>query len=250
MSKRAVIPIILIPILFLMFSCGRKSEDAIVKPDGTSDFTVIRADDTSVCPPEFAISLRNAITGITGVDIGIKTDFVSDRLPGSAEGEYEIIVGKTSREITAELAPLAPRLNDWLIARRGGKIVIYGQNKLSDATAYFLGHYASDGNIYVPDGETYVHKDDRYAVDSITIDDTDLKDFIIRADNKNESAARALADSIAEIYGYRPEVTTLSGNPDEGRQIVFTSGEASDQTMKPDICRRREPVSQARSSRG
>ena len=117
MQKHAVIPIILISMLFLMFSCGRKSEDAIVKPDGTSAFTVIRSDDASVCPPEFAVSLKNAIIGITGVDIGIKTDFVSDRIPDSAEGEYEIIVGKTSREITAEFAPLAPRLNDWLIAR-------------------------------------------------------------------------------------------------------------------------------------
>ena len=47
MQKHAVIPIILISMLFLMFSCGRKSEDAIVKPDGTSAFTVIRSDDAS-----------------------------------------------------------------------------------------------------------------------------------------------------------------------------------------------------------
>ncbi len=231
MQKHAVIPIILISMLFLMFSCGRKSEDAIVKPDGTSAFTVIRSDDASVCPPEFAVSLKNAIIGITGVDIGIKTDFVSDRIPDSAEGEYEIIVGKTSREITAELAPLAPRLNDWLIARRGGKIVIYGQDKLGDATAYFLEHYASDGNIYVPDGETYIHKDDGYIADSITIDGADLKDFVIRADKEKEPAALALSDRIAEIYGYSLKVTTRPGNTQEGRQIIFTSGETPDQTI-------------------
>lgn len=137
MQKHAVIQIILVSMLFLIFSCDRKSEDAIVKPDGTSAFTVIRSDDASVCPPEFAVSLKNAIIGITGVDIGMKTDFVSDRIPDSAEGEYEIIVGKTSREITAELAPLAPRLNDWLIARRGGKIVIYGKDKLATRPRIF-----------------------------------------------------------------------------------------------------------------
>ncbi len=231
MQKHAVIPVILISMLFLMFSCGRKSEDAIVKPDGTSDFTVIRSDDPSVCPPEFAISLKNAISGITGADIGIKTDFVSDRIPDSAEGEYEIIVGKTSRKITSELAPLAPRLNDWLIARRGGKIVIYGQDKLGDATAYFLERYSSDGNIYVPDGETYIHKDDRYIADSITIDGADLKDFVIRADNEKESAALALSDRIAEIYGYSLKVTIGPGNTDESGQITFAPGKTPDQTI-------------------
>lgn len=199
-------------LLFLMFfsvllvfaACGeRDPADALISPEGHTDFTIVRPDIASQSTIDSAIKLRSSINEKTGVNFVLTTDFTKPNSDTFIEGDYEIIIGNANRAVVTRMLDSIPRLNDWIIAREGGKIVICSVNKISEAVDYFVEHYIADKNIYIPDGERVVHTGD-YKYDSILINGAELNTYKVYYGSGANSAecAQNFCNLAAAEYGY------------------------------------------------
>ena len=182
--------------------------------DGASQYVIVRPDTSTQAETDAAIRLRQAILDATGVELGLKTDFVREGSDEFSVGEYEILIGSTNRT-ESEAASSGLRTGDWTIARTGTKIVLFGSDKLADAVDYFIKNYVRDGNIYIPDGENHTVTGE-YLFDSVEIAGTPLGEYILcYSDSESREACESLADYLAETCGLRLDVKTSAstGSP-------------------------------------
>ena len=228
MKKTLIFFMAVLMILFAA-SCSETKKfneaDAIIK-DGATNFVITRPDNDSYPGKDTAIELRKKLAELTGVDFKMGTDFYKEGNPKFAMPEYEILVGRTDRDEYREVASEIPKNRDWLIARKGNKILIAGGDSLSEALDYFLENYVSDGNVYVPDGELYVHTGD-YAYKSIKLGSRELSDCEIVYQTGNaiaQSLAENFRQMISDDYGVTLKVTarTVAEDPTDGQISFYT----------------------------
>ncbi|MBQ8508922.1 MAG: right-handed parallel beta-helix repeat-containing protein [Clostridia bacterium] len=218
----------------LIFCCACTSEeprnpaDALIGEDGTTAYIIVRSDTNDAATPE-AVSLNSAIAERTGVELGLTTDFIAKAGSSAAdkfkEIDTEILVGETNREASISLAAELPRSRDWGIIRTGTKIAIYGTECLEEAVQYFLDNYVADGNIYIADGEKYLHIAD-YTLDSLTLNGADMTsaEVYYESDTMIE-AAKQLASQLQEMTGLAAKTERFKKN-DTSAKIVFCSDDS------------------------
>ncbi|MBQ8508920.1 MAG: hypothetical protein IJ493_03335 [Clostridia bacterium] len=242
MKKNTYLLLILILFsLILCCACAEKHNpaDALIGEDGTSSYIIVRPDTTDNAT-DAAVALNKEIAARTGTELGLTTDFVAKAGSAAAdlfkENDAEILVGVTNREATASIAAELPRSLDWGIARTGTKITIYGTECIDEAIQYFLDNYVVDGNIYIADGEKYLHLGE-YTIDSFTLGGTNIADCLIRYDTKNptyETLASNLAAEIESLTGLDME-TKRYLNSDTSPQIAFLTDDSLETTQT--VCR-------------
>lgn len=235
MKKAFLLSFVLIMILFAV-SCSEKHNEAdALIADGASSFVITRSDTAGSSQIDCAVELRKAIKEKIGIDLSMGTDFYKEGNPNFAIPEYEILVGSTNRDEYREVAVSIPKNCDWLIARKGSKVIIGGTDKLSEAVDYFIENYVVDGNIYVPDGELYV-KTGEYKYDSITLGSKQLYECeVIYA--SNDSAAKSLAEEFVSglktDYGYSIKLSTRgSANSPAAGEIAFYTEDITGDAFK------------------
>ncbi|MBQ8508921.1 MAG: hypothetical protein IJ493_03340 [Clostridia bacterium] len=243
MKKSVLTILLLFCVCVLLGACTsekpRDPADALIGEGGATSYVIVRSD-TIKTGVQAAVTLTNTISERIGVELDLTTDFVAKA--GSAiadqfkEIDTEILVGETNRELSSTLAAELPRSRDWGIMRSGAKIAIYGTECIDEAVQYFLDNYVVDGNIYIADGEKYLHLSD-YTIDSFTVGDTNIESCSIRYESGNTAAqtlAQDLAVRINELYGYTLEVKqTTPGDTDP--QIAFVTDNTLDITET--VCR-------------
>ncbi len=232
--KKVLLFLLTLTLIVFAASCSAKHDEAdALITNGTTSFVITRSDTASSAQIDCAIELRKVITEKTGVEFSMGTDFYKEGNPNFAMPDYEILVGQTNRTEYSELSVNIPKNADWMIARKGNKIIIGGTNALSDAVAYFCENYVVDGNVYVPDGELYVHTGD-YKYDQITLGTKPLYECEIVYPKENELAktiAESFATKLVSEYGYslklsqRSEITELSSG-EIGFYVMDSGSEA------------------------
>lgn len=227
--KKILISFLTLLIIIFASSCSDAEKfseaDAIIK-DGATDFIITRSDIDNGVGKETALSLRKQLAELTGMEFKMGTDFYKEGNPNFAIPECEILVGSTDRDEYRELADRIPKNHDWLIARKGNKILIAGSESLPDALDYFIENYVADGNVYVPDGELYVHTGD-YLYDSIKLGSRELSDCEIVYQTGNTAAQRAaedFRDRLSNEYGVTLKVSSIgeAQNANDGQICFFT----------------------------
>ena len=128
--------------------------------NGVAVYTVVRGDNCSDEERDAAVKLKKRFQEITGVEIGITTDW-EDKNEDNSD-RYEILVGSTNRAESAKAAEGLDRL-DFVICEDGKKIVICGGSPYSIAkavnsfiAAYLEGKTAEQA--VIPAGLHYVYK--------------------------------------------------------------------------------------------
>lgn len=233
MKKILTIMIIALAVLFI--GCtdekapAHSEADSLITPEGTTSFVITRSDMADKAIVGCTTALRKALLESTGVEFGLGTDFYKPDNPQFQIPDREVLVGRTNREITAEFEPLVPKNGDWLIARKGDKILILGNDKLADAVDYFVSHYIDGGGVYVPDGELYVHTGD-YLYDSINLGGAELSGCEViyqSGDAAAQSCAKRFCEALRSEYGFSPKLSGVSlPTPQKGQIAFFTDGES------------------------
>jgi len=216
--KHRLLPFILfmLSIIVILTACSgtpkHNAQDALITAERTSTFVITRPDVASSTEIDAAVGLRKAIGEKIGFTFDVGTDFYRANNPKFAIPECEILIGHTNRDLSEKYEAMIPRRADWLIAREGNKIFITGKSSLDEAVAYFIEHYVTEDNIYIPDGECYVHIGE-YTYDLLTLGSTDFKDMTIYYQRDSESAktaADSFASRLAADYGWQLSVENLS----------------------------------------
>ena len=113
-----------------------------------SQFIITRPDDQD----EYVTlmnSLRASIKRMSGIELTPASDLV---IPNRAEPEFEILLGETRRDLSAELYESLP-LGGYAVVYRDGKIAIAGRGDepLRAAVDYFMEHYFVDRTFTIPE---------------------------------------------------------------------------------------------------
>ena len=212
LKLKYILPLLLLMLIALCISCAEKPDPAhaLIGEDGTTSYVIIRSDET-----EQALDAVQHLSGVlkekTGTKFKIGTDFVREGTK-FVENECEILVGPTVREASGAAAAELPRSRDWGIFRTGSKVVIYGTDAIDDAVGYFIDHYLIDGNVYIADGERYLHLAD-YPLDRMTIAGKDIAAYRIGYTNalsNLEMHAKSLQRYIRDRIGYVLDVGIIS----------------------------------------
>ncbi|NLE12381.1 MAG: hypothetical protein GX628_01750 [Clostridiales bacterium] len=185
----------------------------IIAHDGATDYVIVRPDVASPEVTSAAVALRKAIIDATGAEIGIKTDFESERT-GDVRTEREILVGLTNRdESIGALDDM--RLGDWLIRFETSRIeILAGSEGIADAVEAFIRLYIDPENriCAMAPGDIELHRA-VYPADSIIINGSDIRSFAVIAPDSLAESASLISDSIADLCGYRiPTVTPHSAS--------------------------------------
>ena len=97
-------------------------EDKILALDDLSKFVIIRNDENYINEAA-AKYLKGCLAATSSLDMTLKSDLVTDSIPGYEEAEFEIIVGPCDRKESAKLNETF-RYNDYGYAMIGNKLVI------------------------------------------------------------------------------------------------------------------------------
>jgi len=124
-------------------SAGSESESDILAIINIQDYTIIYPKDSIGLEQASADYLSDYISDKTGKKLSVADD-------GSAEGQYEILIGDTNRSSSKEAAGLNYGENDLLIKADGAKVVLYGKDLMAaGAVGQFISQYIGDADIQV-----------------------------------------------------------------------------------------------------
>ncbi|NLW73707.1 MAG: endonuclease/exonuclease/phosphatase family protein [Clostridiales bacterium] len=173
-----------------------------------ANYSVVRPEAAGEDEKKAAVVVWEAIKEISD-KVRIKDDFVKEGFPEFTPGEYEILVGNTNREETAEfLSDL--RADDYGYRLIGKKLVIAGHSEANTyrAAVRFVENVVErrmDSDIFYSSGYDFLHTGN-YPVDSFRLNGIDLGDYVIVYKNNGNNAealiAESLRHSIVEATGY------------------------------------------------
>ena len=117
------------------------SQYVLVRPDGEDDYLTMFN------------SLRAQIQRMSGIELTPASDLV---IAGRKAPEYEILLGKTRRELSQELYESLP-VGGYAVVCEGGKIAIAGRGEepLAAAVEYFIDHYFVDRVFTLPENTDF-----------------------------------------------------------------------------------------------
>ena len=201
---------------------GVQATPLSVVANGKTVYKVIRSDDASDTVMQASLTLRAAINEAYGVELGIGTDFEKRGTDPSTRYAYEILVGETNRDESAEAKELI-RYQDTIIAVMGSRVVISGgsDEAVAEAVDYFIEHYVG-GTELLLDGELRDICEGQYAKASLTLDGVDISEYTIVYASKYKNAALEVAARIGQSCGTFMTVVNDSAEQVE-REIVIGS---------------------------
>lgn len=169
----------------------------LIRPDRTTDYTVIRSEDASTVLQNAVSRLVKAMRAV-GVSIKISTDWERNEVYN-----HEIIVGETLREKTEnfELDRLALGSGGYILRAVGKKLFITGGNDDSTAAAidYFISTIPDTGSMNLSEDYMYSYSPTASLVD-LRYGDRSLRDFTISIPRDDELCRRAAVTLRRQIF--------------------------------------------------
>ena len=164
---------------------------------GETSYTIVRSSIASSAVTEVSIRLKDAMASLAP-SVQIKEDYL---LGDAKPGEYEILLGKTNREESAEVLDDI-KYDDYKIAIVGKKIVVAAHNDtaLSAAVEYFIENIVSlgaDGNLQITSDNEYMY-DHPYPAEDLKIGDADISEYKIVVAKMTEKIIKNNADLLVE----------------------------------------------------
>ncbi|MCQ2432124.1 MAG: DUF4838 domain-containing protein [Clostridia bacterium] len=162
-----------------------------IAENGTSSYTIVRSD-TDGTATKAATLLRKTVKESAGVEISITTDWKTNPV-----SDYEILVGKTTREGAYFDAPDRAGLFDdgYLIEVVGTRVLLTGDGAQGciNAVERFLELFMTADGIRLPE-DYYERVDHVFPVKSLSIGGTDIGEFSIVYDNSDASVRKAAGE--------------------------------------------------------
>ena len=201
--------------------------------DGATEYKVVRPDTASETVTQASMALRTAISESCGVNMGITTDFEKRGTDPATRYPYEIVVGATNREETAQATGMI-RYNDAIIAVIGTRLVITGGSDEATAAAveHFIAQYLKGPDLMLEDGLRDIQAAS-YPKDKLTLGGADISEYTIIYANGFRDAANAVADRIGDACGAIMKTGTVKDTKN-GREIVIGSTSRGTVTLEGD----------------
>jgi len=196
-------------------------ECEIVK-NGETQYKIVRADAAGDDLIQGCIALRRAIKEKLGAEMAIETDFELPTFDKSQRSEYEILVGDTNREESAEVKSTLGYL-DWAIKLVGKRIVIVGGS--AEATLAALNDFIEcdiDGDELVIYSDYESTCTCEYEVQNAAIDGIPLGQYSIVYGTGLRNYAVELAKRLGEKTGFVMPICADSTEKAE-HEIVISS---------------------------
>lgn len=208
------------------------ADEKVIEYILTSDmlkYNVVRPENASTPLIDVTAAFYREIKSIYGDDIRLKDDFV---IPGNAQysaAEFEILIGNTNRDETAEFMKQL-RVNDYGYTVIGKKIVIAGGS--DDATALAIEKFLDDiirvkkdaEEVLISSEESYLFKS-TYTIDKLFIGEANINSYTIVYKYMGTHGERELAQSIRETIskstGYALQVVSDKEDIARGNEILI-----------------------------
>ena len=205
-----------------------------------SDYYIIRTDVSDTVA--LSNKLNAAITDKFLVStMGIKTDLVVEGNDDYSIRELEIIIGETNREESIDFAATL-KSGEYGYKVVGKKIVILG--KPASNTALALDKFISDvidshndeSDVFAFENTEFVHKI-QYKFDTLTLNGSDIREFVIVYKNTHganeEKLANEIKNTIARLTGIELKLVGSKKVTDENvKQIVVYDSKSLTSAMK------------------
>ena len=123
--------------------------------DGTSDYSIVRADKVGAGVVTAIVNLRKSIADKYSVELNFDTDWSKDNKANdtvtSDSSVHEILIGDTNRAETREVAEAYASVHGYVVKAVNGKIVIWGSDTgwVIEAIEYFGENLLSDGSLSI-----------------------------------------------------------------------------------------------------
>lgn len=209
-----------------------ETDESVVEYILTSDisnYNVIRAENASTALVDATADFYREIKSIYGDEIRLKDDFVILGNPQYSAAEFEILIGNTNRDETAEFIKQL-KVNDYGYAVIGKKIVITGGS--DNATVLALEKFLDDiiraskdnEDVLISSEDTYIFKS-TYTVDELFIGDASIDSYTIVYKYMGTYGERELAQSVKEtiskLTGYELKVVSDKEDIAQGNEILI-----------------------------
>lgn len=183
------------------------SNALLIAADGESRYTIIRSD-LDTAEAKLAVTLRSAIQEATGIRMALTTDYSAKDMT-----DYEIVIGKTTRENALEGFVTPSRYKDWTITQIENRIYIRGGSYEGTKAAldYFIANYIrkTEKAVMVPQNVNLSVVGD-YTIGNLTMNGNSLDLYkIVIPRNANASvqyAAEELQAYVSSATGYTLEI--------------------------------------------
>jgi len=164
---------------------------------GETSYTIVRSSAASSLVVDMSIELKNAMAELAP-SVQLKEDFL---LGDAKPGEYEILLGKTNRDESAEVLGTL-KYDDYKIAIVGKKIVIAAHNDISlgAAVEYFVENIVSlgaDGELKISSDNEYMY-DHPYPAEDLKIGDADISEYKIVVAKMTEQVIKNNSELLVE----------------------------------------------------
>ncbi len=191
-----------------------KIEEVNIRLSALGEFVIVRSDENYLFESS-AKRLKTAIESAFSLDMDVKTDFVTDAIPGYAEAEFEILVGACDREESKNFVSEL-MYNDYGYGMVGNKLVIAGATAAGTLKAmeHFIENVANkcDGDVFFDNAaQSYIFRDE---YTEVSIGGTPISEYSIVYSrvkkNSEDHIAKLLRTVIAEMSGYVLEIKSDS----------------------------------------
>ena len=199
-------------------------EEKTIALSDLGNFVIIRSDDGYLSKAA-AKELKAFLDETFSLDMTLKSDFVTDSVPGYKEAEFEIIVGPCDRDESAKFNETL-RSNDYGYAMIGNKLIIsgFGEAGTYQAMKHFIENVAKTCS-----GETFFDNNAQNYFFSgeyteLSINGTPINEYSIvypRSKKKSEDhVAKLVREVIRDLSGYTLELKTDSAAA-TGKEILI-----------------------------
>ena len=201
-----------------------------VVADGATEYVLLRPEDASQAVIEATMALHKAINETFGTQMKLTTDFEKRGFDVSTRYPFEIVVGHTNRDESAEAKELI-RYNDAIIAVMGTRVVITGGS--DEAVIHAVEHFIAN---YLTGTALQLHADLRdvvsseYALSEPKLGGVGLSEYTLVYANGFRDAAAAMADRIGDACGVIMKTTDVKSEKG-AYEIVIGSAERG--SVKP-----------------
>jgi len=133
-----------------LFSCGEAEvggndntkTEIKINENPIANYTIIYAEEELNFALNAAEYVRDGIKAATGAELEIKLDTEAE------ETEYEIVIGKTNRAVSAEAAKVELGGYEFIAAAKDKKVVLYGEEYMVAGAAYsFINNTLASGSL-------------------------------------------------------------------------------------------------------
>lgn len=197
-------------------------EDKILALADLGKFVIIRNDENYMNEAA-AKYLKSCLDARFSLDLTLKSDFVTDSIPGYEEAEFEIIVGTCDRDESRSFVSEF-KYNDYGYTMIGNKLVISGVTAAGTmkAVEHFVENVVNKcegDNFFGNAKQSYISRGE---YTDVSIGGTPISEYSIvypRAKkNSEDKIAKLLGTFISEFSGYMLEIKTDAAEP-AGKEI-------------------------------